>query len=171
MRFTGSAPTSVNVDTVSGAPSVWVRERIASTAPARARRSAPAHWARPAGQGQCKCPRAAAPLRCWRLGNVCGRHAAAAAASAPPPRNPALCISGSAAGWGPPRCRCGGGTAFPAPRFPPPRQRGCTWPRARSRLWSRPACPVSMRRRARHRPEKGCTRRPYFGGVKGARRI
>jgi len=36
---------------------------------------------------------------------------------------------------------------------PPPRQRGCTCPRARSRLWSRPACPVSMRRRARHRLE------------------
>jgi len=33
----------------------------------------------------------------------------------------------------------------------PPRQRGCTCPGARSRLWSRPECPVSMRRRARHR--------------------
>ena len=36
---------------------------------------------------------------------------------------------------------------------PQPRQRGCTCPRARSRLWSQPECPVSMRRRARHRLE------------------
>jgi len=42
---------------------------------------------------------------------------------------------------------------FPRPTLSPPRQRGCTCPRSRSRLWSRPACPVSMRRRARHRPE------------------
>ena len=43
----------------------------------------------------------------------------------------------------------------PSPRSmdPPPRQRGCTCPRARSRLWSRPDCPVSTRRRARHRLE------------------
>jgi len=36
---------------------------------------------------------------------------------------------------------------------PPPRQRGSECPRTRSRLWSRPECPVSMRRRTRHRLE------------------
>jgi len=35
----------------------------------------------------------------------------------------------------------------------PPRQHGCTCPRAHLRLWSRPECPVSMRRRARDRLE------------------
>jgi len=54
---------------------------------------------------------------------------------------------------GPPPLRWRRRHPFPRPTFSPPRQRGCTCPRARSRLWSRPACPVSMRRRARHRPE------------------
>jgi len=42
---------------------------------------------------------------------------------------------------------------FLRPTLPPLRQRSCTSPSARSRLWSWPACPVSRRRRARHRPE------------------
>jgi len=42
---------------------------------------------------------------------------------------------------------------FPPPTVSPRRQRGCACPRARLRLWSRSACPVSMRRPARHRPE------------------
>jgi len=53
----------------------------------------------------------------------------------------------------PPPLRCRRRHPFPRPTFPPPRQRSCTCPRARTRLWSRPACPVSMRRQARHRPE------------------
>ena len=48
------------------------------------------------------------------------------------------------------RCRAGGGTLLLRPAFPLPRQRGCTCPCSRSRLWSRPACPMSMRRQARH---------------------
>jgi len=44
------------------------------------------------------------------------------------------------------RCAAGRGDG-------PTWQRACTCPRACSRPWSRPACPVSMRRPARHRPE------------------
>jgi len=40
---------------------------------------------------------------------------------------------------------------IPSRTLPPPRQRGCTCSCARSRLWSWPACQVSMRRRARLR--------------------
>jgi len=64
---------------------------------------------------------------------------------------PLLWASRDAGGPPPPRWRRR--HPFPRPTFSPPRQRGCTCPRARSRLWSRPACSVSMRRRARHRPE------------------
>jgi len=52
---------------------------------------------------------------------------------------------------GPPLLRWRRRHPFPRPTFPTPCQRGCTCPRARSRLCSRPACPVSMRRQARHR--------------------
>jgi len=42
---------------------------------------------------------------------------------------------------------------FPRPTPLPPWQRGCTCLRASWRPWTRPACPMSMRRRARHRPK------------------
>jgi len=54
---------------------------------------------------------------------------------------------------GPPPLRWPRQHLFPRPTFPLPRQRGCTCPRARSRVWSRPACPVLTRCRARHRSE------------------
>jgi len=61
-------------------------------------------------------------------------------------------------------------TAAPLPRptFCPPRQRGCTCPRMRSWLWSRPACPVSMRRRARHRPEGQSIARSAWNWILGS---
>jgi len=49
--------------------------------------------------------------------------------------------------------RCRRRYPFPGPTRPPTRQRGCTCRRAHSRLGIRPACPASMRRAARHRPE------------------
>jgi len=50
-------------------------------------------------------------------------------------------------------CGGGGGTRFPAPCAPRHGNVVSTCARARSRLWNRPACPLSMRRRARHRLE------------------
>ena len=54
---------------------------------------------------------------------------------------------------GPPPLRWRRWHLFPRPTRLLPRQRGFICPRARSRLWSRLVCSVSMRRRARRRPE------------------